>query len=106
VVNRVGDGKSLLDEAVRLQPEVVVLDISMPVLNGLQAALELRRTGSKAKIVFLTVHEDPDYVRGAFAAGAQGYVVKSRLASDLPLAIREALAGRHFVSSGCSLASP
>jgi DNA-binding NarL/FixJ family response regulator len=94
----VGDGQAALDEAARLGPEVLVLDISMPVLNGIETARRLRAAGSGAKIVFLTVHEDADSVRAALAAGALGYVVKCRLVSDLPLALREALAGRSFVS--------
>ena len=98
VVQTAGDGQRLIDEAARLEPDVLVLDISMPVLNGIEAARQLRGAGSRAKIVFLTVHQDPDYVRGALEAGALGYVAKSRLASDLPLALREALAGRSFVS--------
>jgi DNA-binding NarL/FixJ family response regulator len=98
VVKTVGDGQTLLDEAARLEPDVLVLDISMPVLNGIEAARQLKAAGSRAKLVFLTVHGDPDYVRAALAAGAQGYVAKSRLASDLRLALREALAGRSFVS--------
>ena len=102
VVKAVGNGQALIDEVARLEPQVLVLDISMPVLNGIEAACQLRAAGSRAKIVFLTVHQDPDYVRGALAAGALGYVVKSRLASDLPLALREALAGRSFVSPSIS----
>jgi DNA-binding NarL/FixJ family response regulator len=103
VVQTVGDGQALLAEAARLEPDVLVLDISMPVLNGIEAARRLRGAGSRAKVVFLTVHQDPDYVRGALAAGALGYVVKSRLVSDLALALREALAGRSFVSPSISL---
>ena len=64
-------------------PDVVVVDISMPVLNGIEAARKLKATGSRAKIVFLTVHADRDYVRAALGAGAVGYVLKSELASDL-----------------------
>jgi DNA-binding NarL/FixJ family response regulator len=103
VVKTVGDGQSLIDEAARLDPDVLVLDISMPVLNGMEAARRLKAAGSRAKIVFLTVHADSDYVRAALAAGALGYVVKCDLASDLPLALREALAGRSFVSPSISL---
>jgi DNA-binding NarL/FixJ family response regulator len=103
VVQTVGDGQALLAEAARLEPDVLVLDITMPVLNGIEAARQLKGTGSRAKIVFLTVHQDPDYVQGALAAGALGYVVKCRLASDLPLALREAVAGRSFVSPSISL---
>jgi DNA-binding NarL/FixJ family response regulator len=98
VVEAVGDGQALLDQAARLDPDIVVLDISMPVLNGIEAARRLRAAGSPARIIFLTMHADPDFVRAALATGALGYVVKSRLVSDLLLSIREALAGRRFVS--------
>jgi DNA-binding NarL/FixJ family response regulator len=98
VVTTVGDGQSVIDEAARLAPDVLVLDISMPGLSGIEAARRLKAAGSRAKIVFLTTHQDPDCVRDALAAGALGYVVKSRLASDLLPALREALAGRSFVS--------
>ena len=103
VVGMVSDGQALLAASARLKPDVLVLDISMPVLSGLDAARELQRTGSRAKIIFLTVHEEPEYVRGSFETGASGYVVKPRLASDLAQAIREALAGRTFVSPPLSL---
>jgi DNA-binding NarL/FixJ family response regulator len=98
VVGTVGDGQTLLDETASREPDLLVLDISMPVLNGIEAARRLKAVGSRAKIVFLTVNEDPDYVRAALAVGAHGYVFKSRLACDLPLALREVFAGRSFVS--------
>jgi DNA-binding NarL/FixJ family response regulator len=98
VVETLGDGQAVVEDAPRLDPDLLVVDIGMPVLNGLEAARRLKATGSRAKIVFLTVYEDTDYVRAAQSAGALGYVVKSRLASDLPIALREALAGRCFVS--------
>lgn len=98
VVQTVGNGQALLAAAARLKPDIVVLDISMPVLDGIEAARRLQAADSKAKLVFLTVHQDPDYVRAARAAGAQGYVVKCGLASGLLPALREALAGRSFVS--------
>jgi CheY-like chemotaxis protein len=103
VVKTVGNGQSLLEEAARLEPDVLVVDISMPVLNGLEAARQLRAAGSRAKIVFLSAHRDPDYVRAALAAGAQGYVIKCQLATDLLLALREALADRSFVSPSITL---
>ena len=103
VVKAVGDGQALVDQAARLEPDIVVLDISMPVINGIEAARRLKASGSAAGIVFLTMHADPDYVRAALAAGALGYVIKSRLASDLLPSIREALAGRSFVSPSISL---
>jgi DNA-binding NarL/FixJ family response regulator len=98
VVKTVGDGQQVLEEAPRLEPDLLVLDISMPIFSGIEAARRLRSSGCQSKIVFLTVHRDPDYVEAGFAAGAKGYVLKSRLVSDLPLALREVLAGRPFVS--------
>jgi DNA-binding NarL/FixJ family response regulator len=101
VVRAVGNGQAMLDEAARLDPDVVVLDISMPVLNGIEAARKLRATGSRAKIGFLTVHADQDYVRAAIGAGAVGYVLKSELASDLLTCLRHAEAAP-FVSPAIS----
>ena len=98
VVTTARDGREALEKAARLGPDALVLDISMPGLSGIETARQLRATGSRAKVVFLTVHGDPDYIRAALAAGATAYVVKSRLASDLVPALREALAGRSFVS--------
>lgn len=98
VVGRVVDGRSLLEAAARQQPDVIILDISMPVMNGIEAAGHLTREQSRAKIVFLTVHDDPDFLKAVLATGASGYVLKSRMATDLVLAIREALAGNRFIS--------
>jgi DNA-binding NarL/FixJ family response regulator len=98
VVITVNDGRQALEQATRLSPDVVILDITMSKMDGIATAQHLRAAGSRAQIVFLTVHSDPDYVRAGLAAGATGYVVKSRLASDLVPALREALAGRSFVS--------
>jgi len=98
IIGAVTDGEALLKEATELDPDLVILDITMPGLPGIEAARRLRKAGSHAKIVFLTVHEDPDYVREALATGALGYVVKPRLASDLLIAMREVLEGRLFVS--------
>ena len=89
IVRTVGNGQLLLDEATRLTPDVVVLDISMPVMNGIEAARRLKAAGSPAKIVFLTVHADLDYVRAALGSGAVGYVLKSELAADLLPCLRE-----------------
>jgi len=98
VIGMVGDGESLLDAAADLQPDVLVLDISMPLLTGIEAAQRLKKCGNTARIVFLTVHEDPDFVRASLATGAFGYVVKPRVTTDLVVAIREAVAGRIFIS--------
>ena len=98
VIGVVGDGQAFLEAEARMKPSVCVMDISMPSLGGIEAAIQLKEGGSDAKVVFLTVHEDADYVRAALAAGALGYVVKSRMATDLSIAIKEAIAGRLFVS--------
>ena len=98
VVGRVGDGYELLAEAERLHPDVIVLDITMPRLDGIEAARQLRSSHQPARLVFLTVHEDADYARAALDAGGLGYVVKTRLASDLLPAIRAALADQSFIS--------
>lgn len=98
VVGAVSDGAALVAAAAQLDPDAIVLDITMPHLDGLKAARTLRRTNSRARLVFLTVHEDPDFAQAAFDAGALGYVVKPRLASDLLSAVRAALAGRRFLS--------
>lgn len=98
VVGAVADGQSLLHAAEELDPHIIVLDITMPRLSGIDAARELKKRASTAKIVFLTVHEDREVVREAFDAGALGYVTKSRLIHDLPIAVKKAYAGDSFVS--------
>ena len=98
VVKTVRDGQAAIDEIVKFEPDLLALDISMPVLNGIEVARQLKASGSKVKIVFLTVHEDADYMRAGQAVGALRYVVKSRLSTDLLVALKEALAGRSFVS--------
>jgi DNA-binding NarL/FixJ family response regulator len=103
VVGSVGDGRALLTEAERLRPDVIVLDITMPRLDGIQAAAQLLSSPHPARLVFLTVHEDADFARAALDAGGLGYVLKARLASDLLPAIRAALADRRFISPTISL---
>ena len=98
VIGKVRNGQALFEEAMRLKPDVIVADISMPILSGIEAADRLKESGCNSRIVFLTVHSDPDFVRRCLAAGAFGYVAKSRLANDLVPAIREAQAGNIFVS--------
>ena len=103
VVGSVVDGPALLAEAERLHPDLIVLDITMPGLDGIEAARQPRRSHRPARLVFLTVHEDADFARSALDAGGLGYVVKARLASDLLPAIRAALADRRFISPTISL---
>jgi len=98
VVGTATNGHAALEAAATLKPDVVVLDISMPGMNGFELATRLRAAGSTAQLVFLTVHEEKELVLAAKNAGAMGYVVKARLASDLELAVREARAGRPFQS--------
>ena len=101
IVGTFADGRALVDAALELKPDVAVIDISMPIMNGIMAAAEIKRLGSTMDIIFLTVNEDCDFVRAAFEIGASGYVVKRKMASDLKVAIYACLAGRRFVSSGC-----
>jgi DNA-binding NarL/FixJ family response regulator len=99
VVGAVTDGEAALAAAQALDPDVIVLDISMPGISGLEVAARLRRSGSRAGLVFLTVHDEEEFVLAAKAVGGKGYVVKGRLVSDLLTAVREVQAGGSFVSS-------
>jgi CheY-like chemotaxis protein len=98
VIAAVEDGEQAIAAVLALDPDVLVIDISMPVLDGLQAAKRLQKVKCRARIVFLTIHEDHDYVAAAFSYGAIGYVTKARLSTDLVPAIVEAMQGHTFVS--------
>ncbi len=98
VIAVVGDGQSLVETAESLQPDLIITDISMPILSGLEAAKKIVQSEPQTKIIFLTVHTNSDYVREALKLRAVGYVFKSRLVSDLRLAISEVLEGRTYVS--------
>src|SRR4030095_7895895 len=98
VVGAVKDGLAALKSVPALRPDVIVLDISMPGMSGLEVAGRLRRAGSMVPIVFLTIHDDEELVQAAQAAGGIGYVAKTMLPSDLIIAINEACAGRRYVS--------
>jgi DNA-binding NarL/FixJ family response regulator len=99
VIAAVANGAALLEAALRLKPDVYVLDISMPLLSGIETAIHLKQNDSTAKVIFLTIHRDPDFVGAAFKSGAEGYVFKTRMAADLIVAVREVLAGRTFLSA-------
>lgn len=98
IVASATNGQEALESAIRDRPDIILMDISMPILNGIKAAQCLIKMKTAAKIVFLTVHEDPDFVRAALATGASGYVIKSHMATDLLPAIKKALAGHRYVS--------
>ena len=98
VLETVADGRALLDAVKRLKPDLCVVDISMPFVNGIEAASQLKTNGNPPKLIFLTIHEDEDFVSAALKTGAEGYVIKERIAADLIFAIKEVLAGRTFVS--------
>jgi DNA-binding NarL/FixJ family response regulator len=97
VVAAVSDGVMAVEAARKLGPDLILLDIEMPRMDGIRAAQEIRRSGSKARILFLTVHDEEDYISAARRLG-DGYVLKSRMGSDLRHAIDEAFSGRFFVS--------
>jgi DNA-binding NarL/FixJ family response regulator len=101
IVGAVTDGQAALNSALKLRPDVVVLDVSMPVLNGIQTAKRLREANPNTRIVFLTVDKDPDTCYAALATGALGYVLKPRLGTDLIPAVKLAHSGQRFVSQGC-----
>jgi DNA-binding NarL/FixJ family response regulator len=101
IVGAVNNGRDAILEVQRLDPDVLVIDISMPILNGLQAVSQLR-SNRRTKVVFLTVHEDQDFVEAAFSAGASAYVVKADVTTDLVPAIRDALEGRRYISPSIS----
>jgi DNA-binding NarL/FixJ family response regulator len=98
VVGLVADGRELLEAAPRLKPDVVVLDVTMPLLNGLDAGRQLKEKMRAVRLVFLTMNEDPQVAAEAFRIGASGYLLKRSALSELPLAIREVLNNRYYVT--------
>ena len=98
VVGSVQDGRALVDQAATLRPDVIVADISMPRLNGIEAARQIKKTDQNIKIVFLTMHPDATYASNAFEAGASGFVLKHSAPSELITAIHEAMKGQTYVT--------
>ena len=98
LVGMVEDGRALITAAKKLQPDVVVADISMPHLNGIDAMPQLKKDNARVKVVFLTMHQDPAYARRALEAGAAGFVVKHSAPAELVMAINAALKGQTFIT--------
>ncbi len=98
IVGTAPDGRTLLRLASDLKPDVILLDISMPQMNGLTAARQIKKTFPQLKLIFLTMHADMDYVNEAFRAGASGYILKRSVASELVSGIKEVLKGETYLT--------
>ncbi len=98
VVGKASDGRALVAAAEKLKPDVIVLDIQMPLLNGLDAGRQIKQRVRDARLVFLTINEDPDLAAEAFRSGASAYLLKRSAASELMTAIREVMQGRSYVT--------
>jgi DNA-binding NarL/FixJ family response regulator len=93
-----GNGRDLVEFALGLKPDVILADISMPVLNGFDAVRELRKRGSESKVIFLTMHNDATFLAEALRCGASGYILKQAAGEELVNAIREVAQGRNYIS--------
>jgi len=98
VVGTVEDGRALVEEAKKLRPDIILLDISMPLLNGLDAARQLTKVVPECKLVFLTMHATPAYAMEAFKAGASGYLIKRSATSELKQALQAVMRGQHYMT--------
>jgi DNA-binding NarL/FixJ family response regulator len=98
LVGSVQNGQALIDEAVRLKPDLIIVDISMPVLNGLDAVRRLNQRNTGAKVVFLTMHADTRLLREAFQCGGVGYVLKQSAGEELLFALRQVMSGQNYIS--------
>jgi DNA-binding NarL/FixJ family response regulator len=100
IVAEASDGVAAVRQAEELKPDLILLDVGLPMLNGLQAAREIRKLSPDSKIIFVSQESSAGVVQEALSLGARGYVLKTRAASDLPAAVDAVLEGRQFVSSG------
>ena len=98
LVGMVEDGRALLEKAQKEKPDIVIIDISMPLLNGIDAATQLLKLHPLIKVIFVTMHVDAEYVRSAFEAGASGYLLKRSAVDELEQAIRMVLAGHKYIT--------
>jgi CheY-like chemotaxis protein len=102
IVETVADGRALVEAALRSKPDLIVLDITMPLLNGIEAAVQIKKSLPEMKLLFVTMHSSTAYIKAAFEAGGTGYVLKSGLRDWLPDAVRCVLGGRTYISHGLS----
>jgi DNA-binding NarL/FixJ family response regulator len=102
IAGTVSDGRTLVDAALALKPDLIILDITMPLLNGIDAAIHIRKTLPAVKLLFVTMHANPTYLEAALSAGATGYVLKSAAREELLDAIRSVMDGRIYVSPNLS----
>jgi len=102
VIGIVGDGRSLVRAAGQLKPDVIIVDVAMPILNGLDAGRQVKEILPSVKLVYLTMNADPEVAAEAFARGAAGYLLKTCAASEMVLAVREALRGKRYLSRALS----
>lgn len=98
IVGQVNDGRALVAAAAKLQPDVIVLDISMPLMNGLEAGRQIKQQNRNIRLIYVTMNEDPDIAAEAFRAGASGYILKRSAVSELSTAIREVMLGRSYIT--------
>ena len=98
LVGTATDGRALIESAKSLQPDIIILDVSMPLLNGIDAAVHLKKLCPKTKLIFVTMHADTEYVRSAFEAGASAYVLKRSAVYELDQAIRAVLSGHSYIT--------
>jgi DNA-binding NarL/FixJ family response regulator len=106
IVGAVADGERAVDTTLGLDPDVLILDVGIPVMNGFQAASRLRDSKSRTKIVILTAYEDAEYIEAAFSSGASAFVTKQHLETDLVTAIRQVVQGNTYVSPSLRGAGP
>jgi len=104
IVGVVNNGRSLLRAAQEIQPDLIVTDVTMPLLNGIEAGRQIRKSDPNVKIIFLTMHPDVTFATEALAAGGSGYVLKNSAGDELPAAIREAMQGRTYVTKSIAAA--
>lgn len=100
VLDAVSDGRSLVDAAFRLKPDLIILDVAMPLLGGIEAGRQIHKQLPRTKLLYLTVHANPAYLREALSAGATGYILKSSTRQEILDAVKAVLAGQRYISHG------